>query len=75
VTTTRLVPEEDWEAARLLALEAFGGPGNPERFHQGMPLSTPVGTYDGGRLVAWARVKPYAQWFGGRAVPMAGLSG
>lgn len=78
----RAVPEADWPAAYGLAQEAFGSPGgdaatteaNRARWLASVAHSATVGAYDGGRLVSFARVRPYQQWFGGRPVPMAGLA-
>lgn len=71
--TVRAVPEADWEAAAGLSREAYGTY-DSTWFLSTMPHCPAVGTYDGERLVAFARVKPYAQWFGGRAVPMGGVA-
>jgi predicted acetyltransferase len=77
---TRLVPEADWRASRALGGEAFGHGGRPPteaddaRWKHGFDHSVTVGGYDGGTLVSQVRIKPYAQWFGGRAVPMGGLA-
>jgi predicted acetyltransferase len=63
----------DTEQIAALSAEAFGGaPG--ERWAASLAHSHSFGAYDGERLVSHARVKPYRQWFGGRAVPMGGLA-
>ena len=72
--TVRAVPEEDWPAAADLGAEAFGGFADRERWAASLAHGYPIGAYDGGRLVSFARVKPYEQWFGGRAVPMGGIA-
>lgn len=64
----------DLEQAWVLGRLAFGGePGGAP------PASTPgrrsIGLFDGGRLLAKANVLSYHQWFGGRRVPMGGVSG
>lgn len=69
----RAVPEEDWPVLGALSAEAYGGPPN-DTWLASLRHSTSVGAYDGGRLVSHARVKPYRQWFGGRAVPMGGVA-
>jgi predicted acetyltransferase len=73
----RAIPPEDYAAAQAVTREAFGGPADPvgdARWFASLDHSYPLGAYDGGRVVSFARVKPYAQWFGGRAVPMGGVA-
>jgi predicted acetyltransferase len=73
----RPVAEADWAAAYALGREAFGRPADyagREWFYASQRHAHTVGAYDGDRLVSFARVKPYAQWFGGRAVPMGGVA-
>ncbi len=71
----RAVPEADWPAAAALTREAFGGPPHQyERWLESLRHGYPLGAYDGDRIVSFARVKPYQQWFGGRAVPMGGVA-
>lgn len=72
--SVRAVPPSDFEAAAALGAEAFGAFGDRERWIASLAHSHAVGAYDGGRLVSFARVKPYEQWFGGRAVPMGGIA-
>jgi predicted acetyltransferase len=72
--TIRAIPPEDYAAAQAVTREAFGGPGEDPRWLASVAHSYPVGAYDGGRVVSFARVKPYQQWFGGRAVPMGGVA-
>jgi predicted acetyltransferase len=72
--SVRALGEADWDAAAGLAQEAFGAFGDTARWTASLAHSHAVGAYDGGRLVSFARVKPYAQWFGGRAVPMGGIA-
>lgn len=66
---------ETTDAAQIMLLiaEAFGGKPN-ERWAASLAHSHSFGAYDGDRLVSHARVKPYRQWFGGRAVPMGGVA-
>jgi predicted acetyltransferase len=70
----RAIPPEDFPAAHAVTREAFGGPAEDARWIESLTHSFPVGAYDGGRVVSFARVKPYQQWFGGRAVPMGGVA-
>jgi predicted acetyltransferase len=70
----RPVPEADRPAAHAITREAFGGPADDPWWLESLAHSPAVGAYDAGRLVSFARVKPYAQWFGGRAVPMGGVA-
>jgi predicted acetyltransferase len=71
----RAVPETDWPAAAAVTREAFGGPPHQyEKWLESQRHGHPIGAYDGDRLVSFARVKPYRQWFGGRAVPMGGVA-
>jgi predicted acetyltransferase len=70
----RPVPPEDYKAAQAVTREAFGGPADDAPWLASLAHSFPVGAYDGGRVVSFARVKPYRQWFGGRAVPMGGVA-
>jgi predicted acetyltransferase len=65
---------DDWDAAAGLAAEAFGSFADRARWTASLPHSVCLGAEDGGRLVSFARVKPYAQWFGGRRVPMGGVA-
>ena len=64
----------DWDDAAALGAEAFGSFGDPSRWVASLAHSHAVGARDGGRLVSFARVKPYGQWFGGRTVPMGGIA-
>jgi predicted acetyltransferase len=73
VTDVRVVPEPDWPQLGPLSAEAFGGPPG-DAWLASLKDSVSVGAYDGERVVAHARVKPYRQWFGGRAVPMGGVA-
>lgn len=71
--TVGVLGDADWADAAALGAEAFGsadrGPWIASLAH-----SHAVGARAGGRLVSFARVKPYAQWFGGRRVPMGGIA-
>jgi predicted acetyltransferase len=69
----RRVPREDVPQVAELMREAFGST-TDDAWHHSMERSHSFGAYDGDRLVSHARVKPYRQWFGGRAVPMGGVA-
>jgi predicted acetyltransferase len=71
----REVPEDDFDGVYAVTREAFGGAEiDRERWEAYQRASHRVGAYDGGRLVSFARVKPYEQWYGGRTVPMGGIA-
>jgi predicted acetyltransferase len=62
--------EQAWELDRY----AFNAPAeHRERFLRWDPARL-VGAFDGGRLVAMTGVLGFGQFFGGRSVPMGGLS-
>jgi predicted acetyltransferase len=63
--------EQSWELDR----EAFNVPKrNRERFLAGAVAEEFVGAFDAERLVAQSRALSLGQFFGGRSVPMGGLS-
>lgn len=69
----RPLAESDLDEAWALGLTAFGGePGTPRR---DAPHRQQWGAFEGGRLLGKASLLRYAQWFGGRPVPMAGVAG
>ena len=71
-TIRELTPDDEEQAERLNRL-AFGG--DPAAAPRPAPPGVRLGAFDGrGRLVAGARVAPYEQWWGGRAVPMGGVA-
>jgi predicted acetyltransferase len=64
--------DQTWEIVR----RAFNSPRDRrERWNDGSPNHLLWGLYDGDRLLATAKVLDFTQWIGGRAVPMAGISG
>src|SRR3954447_5347278 len=76
-----IVPEQDFPAIAALSREAYGTDAAPatsaawtDAWLKSLTHSVSVGAYDAGKVVSHARVKPYAQWFGGRAVPMGGVA-
>ena len=73
MTDVRVVPEDDFAQLGTLSAEAFGGPPS-DAWLASLKDSVSVGAYDGGTVVTHARVKPYRQWFGGRAVSMGGVA-
>jgi predicted acetyltransferase len=77
----RIVPVEDFPALAALSREAYGTDATSatsaswtDAWVASLTHSVSVGAYDAGKVVSHARVKPYAQWFGGRAVPMGGVA-
>jgi len=64
---------QDLDEAHEMGRLAFGG--DPAETRPERPGRRQWGAYSGGRLVAKVAVHDYAQWWGGRAVPMGGLSG
>jgi predicted acetyltransferase len=68
-----LGPDDVAPAGALGAL-AFGD--DPARPAEPPPAgSRSFGVLDGDRMVALATLRPYGQWWGGRAVPMGGIAG
>lgn len=69
--------EGDDENIHRLARLAFGGPRDPdpERFWSRWPGWHGLVAQDGDRVVGCLRVREYAQFFGGAAVPMGGVAG
>jgi predicted acetyltransferase len=77
----KIVPVEDFPALATLSREAYGTDATSaasaswtDAWVASLAHSVSVGAYDAGKVVSHARVKPYAQWFGGRAVPMGGVA-
>lgn len=65
---------QDREQAWSLGTLAFGG--DPAEAAQPPPAGSRAwGVLDGDRLLAKASLRTYDQWWGGRAVPMAGVAG
>ncbi len=62
--------EQAWELDR----EAFNSPGDRKDHFLRWEPERLVGAFDAGRLVALSGALPFGQYFGGRAVPMGGLS-
>ena len=76
----RPVPAEDLEQELDLRVRAFGPLGGyRERVIANnlamMAAGQLLGAYDGGRLLGTARYLDIRQWWGGRAMPMAGVAG
>ena len=76
----RPVPAEDLEQELDLRVRAFGPLGGyRERVIANnlamMAAGHLLGAYDGGRLLGTARYLDIRQWWGGRAMPMAGVAG
>ena len=69
----------DAEQSRQLSLEGFGGLSGPlpELAEESWPPPgmRMWGAFDGGRLLAKVASRSYDSWFGGRAVPTAGVAG
>ncbi len=70
----RALVQDDLEQAWALDREAFNSPlERKEHFLRWEPARL-IGAFDGGRLVATSGAFGFAQFFGGRSVPMGGLS-
>jgi len=69
----------DAEQSRRLSMEAFGMPSRPlpELTEESWPPPGMRlwGAFDGSRLLAKVANRSYESWFGGRAVPTAGIAG
>lgn len=67
---------EDRDAAESSALGAlaFGGDLSAPP-HPPPPGSVAWGVFDGTRMLAKARLRPFGQWWGGQRVPMGGVAG
>jgi predicted acetyltransferase len=70
----RPLTRDDAEAADALAAEAFGAPPRPLPEPWPVPGSCPWGAFVSGELAAVATVRAFRSWFGGEAVPMAGIA-
>jgi predicted acetyltransferase len=77
----KIVPVEDFPALATLSQEAYGTDATSstsavwtDAWVASLAHSVSVGAYDAGKVISHARIKPYAQWFGGRAVPMGGVA-
>lgn len=69
------VRDEDREAAHRLGQQAFGGRDRFDPDRPGVGAGRLVGAYRDGRLVGQVRRHAFGQWFGGRRLPCAGISG
>lgn len=58
-----------------LGRQGFGGTAPYDPDAPGIEAERDLCVYDGDRMVAACRTLPGGQWFGGRSVPMGGLSG
>jgi len=70
----RPLTRDDAEAADALAAEAFGAPPRPLPEPWPVPGSCSWGAFVSGELAAVATVRAFRSWFGGEAVPMAGIA-
>jgi predicted acetyltransferase len=71
----RRLRESDLDQAWELDRECFNQPDERREFFVGTAAPEHlVGAFDGERLVALSRALPLAQYFGGRSVPMGGIS-
>lgn len=71
----RTLAKDDLDQAWELDQDAFNGDGNHrDAFEQQSEVDRFHGAFEDGRLLATARVIPFGQYFGGRRVPMGGLS-
>ena len=70
----RPLTRDDAETADALGAEAFGAPPRalPEPWPH--PGTCPWGAFVGSELAAVATVRAFRSWFGGEAVPMAGIA-
>ena len=69
------VGDGDAEAAQRLGQQAFGGTEAFDPRRPGVGPGRHVGAYLGGTLVGQVRRHAFGQWFGGRLLPCAGISG
>jgi predicted acetyltransferase len=69
------VGDGDAEAAQRLGRQAFGGTEAFDPRRPGVGAGRHVGAYLAGTLVGQVRRHAFGQWFGGRRVPCAGISG
>jgi predicted acetyltransferase len=69
-----LETDDDLDQAWLLSTLAFGGDLTQARTPPA-PGRVTLGAFDDGRLLAKASLRSYAQWWGGRRVPMGGVAG
>lgn len=70
----RPLTRDDAEAADAVATEAFGTPPRPLPEPWPAPGTCPWGAFRGDDLAAVAVVRAFRSWFGGDAVPTAGIA-
>ena len=70
----RPLTRDDAEAADALATEAFGAPPRALREPWPVPGTCPWGAFVGVELAGVATVRAFRSWFGGDAVPTAGIA-
>lgn len=75
-TTPEIRPltRDDAETADALAAEAFGAPARALPEPWPTPGTCPWGAFQGRELAAVATVRAFRSWFGGEAVPLAGIA-
>lgn len=77
--TTRELTVDELDAAFDVRTSAFGPSGRGDWWDRLQRELTEagrtIGVYDGDRLVAHAKTRPFQQYWGGRALPMAGVAG
>ncbi len=73
----RPLTEDDTDAAGTLGREAFGRPDDPAEPYRSplAPGRHPFGAFDGGTLAARIVDREFDSWFGGVALPTAGIAG
>ena len=70
----RPLTRDDAEAADALAAEAFGAPPRDLPEPWPVPGTCPWGAFAGHELAGVATVRAFRSWFGGDAVPIAGIA-
>lgn len=70
----RPLTRDDAETADALAAEAFGAPARALPEPWPAPGTCPWGAFRGQELAAVATVRAFRSWFGGEAVPLAGIA-
>ena len=70
----RPLTRDDAEAADALAAEAFGAPPRAPPEPWPVPGTCPWGAFVGHELAGVATVRAFRSWFGGDAVPIAGIA-
>lgn len=71
------VSDDEWLACNRIAARAFNGEITPEseqRWLDEAHRDRCLAVFVGDDVAAWAQVRPFGQFFGGRSVPMGGYS-